>query len=258
MKLSVAIVSSTTCSPARLTFKLMTRAKYCKTASLDSGPALTNALKIWNSECYRPGVSQIGTPPRVYHQRPTCKLFRVPLRLAVELSISARLFLSMSPKYVSEMVGHSCPNTFNLHKGPIKLTLSMLAAVAFSGFHSSNRVIITAMGLIDTRASRPAMTRLQPESDPAKPSLLNRLSWKTRARTTGPRTPSSSSSGSKRLTMSWRNGSTSVGESLLGEEMGVERSGPESEERDRRGPRSSGGPTSRLVRSVNERKRGSK
>ena len=199
MKLSVAIVSSPTCSPARLTFKLIARAKYCKTASLDSALALTKALKIWNREFYRPRISH---SPCAHRQRPTCKLFRVPLRLAVELSTSARLFLSKSPKYDSEIAGHSCPNTFNLHKGPIKLTLSMLAAVAFSGFHSSNRVIIIAMGLIDTRASRPAMTRLQPESDPAKPSLLNRLSWKRRARTTGPRTPSSSLSGSKRLTIS--------------------------------------------------------
>ena len=152
------------------------------------------------------------------------------------------------------MVGHSCPNTFNLHKGPIKLTLSTFAAVAFSGFHSSNRVIMIAMGLIDTRASRPEMTRLQPESDPAKPSRQNKLSWKRRARTTGPSTPSSSLSGSKRFTMSWRNGSTSVGESWLGEDVGVERSGPESEERDRRGPTSSAGPISRLGRSVNKRK----
>jgi hypothetical protein len=56
------------------------------------------------------------------------------------------------------------------------------------------------------------------------------------------------------LTMSWRNGSTSVGESWLGEDMGVERSGPESEERDRRGPRSSADPTSRLERSVSEQR----
>lgn len=152
------------------------------------------------------------------------------------------------------MAGHSCPKTFNRHNGPIKLNLSMFAAVAVSGFHSSNRVIIIAMGLIETRASRPAMTRLQPESDPAKPSLRNKLSWKRRARTTGPRTPSSSLSGSKRLTMSCRNGSTSVGESWLGEDIGVERSGAESEESDRRGPTSSMGPTSRLRYSVNEEK----
>ena len=151
------------------------------------------------------------------------------------------------------MVDHSCPNTFNRHNGPIKLTLSMFAAVALSGFHSSNRVIMIAMGLIDTRASRPAMTRLQPESVPASPSRRNRLSWKRRARTTGPRISSSSLSGSKRLTMSCRNGSTSVGESWLGEDIGVERSGAESEESDRRGPRSSGGPTSRLRRSVSEK-----
>lgn len=36
--------------------------------------------------------------------------------------------------------------------------------------------------------------------------------------------------------------------------MGVERSGAESEESDKRGPRSSVGPTSRLGRSVNEQK----
>lgn len=40
----------------------------------------------------------------------------------------------------------------------------------------------------------------------------------------------------------------------MGEEVGVERSGDESEERDKRGPRSSGGPTSGLGCSVNEQK----
>jgi len=57
MKLSVAIVSSPTCNPARLTFKFITRAKYCKTASLDSELARTKVLKIWNSEFYMSRVS---------------------------------------------------------------------------------------------------------------------------------------------------------------------------------------------------------
>jgi len=52
MKLSVATVPAATCDPARLTFKLITRAKYCKTASLDSGLALTNLSKIRKSEFY--------------------------------------------------------------------------------------------------------------------------------------------------------------------------------------------------------------
>lgn len=55
------MVSSLTCSPARLTFKLVTREKYCKTASLDSGPALTKELNIWNSEFYTRSVSHRGT-----------------------------------------------------------------------------------------------------------------------------------------------------------------------------------------------------
>jgi len=54
--------------------------------------------------------------------------------------------------------------------------------------------------------------------------------------------------------MSWRNGSTSVGESWLGEDVGVESSGPESEESDRRGATSSAGPTSRLRLSVSYQK----
>lgn len=65
MKLSVAIVSSPTCNPARLTFKLMTRAKYCKTASLDSGPARTKVLKIWNRELYMP-MARLNKIQRAY------------------------------------------------------------------------------------------------------------------------------------------------------------------------------------------------
>ena len=57
MKLSVAIVSSPTCNPARLTFRFITRAKYSKTASLDSELALTKALNTWNNEFYTPEVS---------------------------------------------------------------------------------------------------------------------------------------------------------------------------------------------------------
>ena len=168
--------------------------------------------------------------------------------------MSTRVFLSKFPKYVSGMAGHSCPNTFSLHKGPIRLTLSILAAVAFFGFQSSNLVIMAAIGLTDTRASRPAMTCLQRESDPTKPSRRNRHSWKRRARATGPRTPSSLLSDSKCLAMSWSNGATSVEESWLYAHGSEERYGPESEKRDRRGGTSSVCPTSRLRRSIRWRK----
>ena len=53
MKLSDETVSGSTCMPARLLFKAMTVEKYLRTASLDSGLALTSELKIWKSEEWR-------------------------------------------------------------------------------------------------------------------------------------------------------------------------------------------------------------
>lgn len=50
MKLSDETVSGSTCMPARLLFRWMTVEKYFNTASLDSGLARTNELKIWKRE----------------------------------------------------------------------------------------------------------------------------------------------------------------------------------------------------------------
>ena len=68
------------------------------------------------------------------------------------------------------MLTHSLKKTPSLKSGPIKLTVSMFAAVACAGFHSGNFVMSVAIGLIATSASIPPITPLQPASAPPSPS----------------------------------------------------------------------------------------
>lgn len=143
---------------------------------------------------------------------------------------------------MSAIEGHSRPKTLSRHRGPIRLTVSIEAAVAKGGFQSSSRVIMIAMGLIATKASNPPMTLLQPESLPARPSGLASDSWNRSSRTTGPRMSSISLSGSNRRAMSCKNGSMSVGPRDVGEDVGVESKGPDSAESSSRGVTSSIGP----------------
>lgn len=91
------------------------------------------------------------------------------------------------------------------------------------------------------------MTPLQMESPPPRPSGLNNEMWNRRRRTTGPRIPSSSFSGSKRRVRSWRKGSISDGPNVLGfvvEDM----RGAERDERDRSGSTSSDAPRGFLAK----------
>lgn len=141
---------------------------------------------------------------------------------------------------------HSLPKTPRRHNGPSNETYSKLAAVALTGFHSSIRVIITAILLIDTRASRPLTTPRQPASPPPRPSGRIREGWNKSWRTTGPRIPSISLSGSNRRARSWRKESMSEGVRVFGDEVGDARRGAECADSERSGVTSSGGPRGRL------------
>lgn len=141
---------------------------------------------------------------------------------------------------------HSVEKTPSLHNGPSNETRSKTGAVAFWGIHSGILVIMTAMLLIDTKTSSPPTTPRQIASPPPRPSGLKSDSWKSNSRTTGPRIPSISLSGSKRRAMSCRNCSTSEGDRVFGLDKGLERRGAERAERERSGCTSSGGPRGRL------------
>lgn len=141
---------------------------------------------------------------------------------------------------------HSLSNTPKRRSGPNKLTRSNVCGAA-SGFQYGSRVIITAMGLMLTRASMPLMTARQLPSPPARPSGRKSDSWKQSWAMTGPSTPSISLSGSKRFTRSCKKGSTSVGPSKSAEAAVDDSRGPVSAESDRRGETSSGGPSGLLA-----------
>ena len=81
----------------------MTRAKYWRTASRDSADALTNVLKTWNKEDYQKKESQ--EMYRSFHNRQTCKLFSVPLKLANDDSTSSLVRFSGSEKYACPIPG---------------------------------------------------------------------------------------------------------------------------------------------------------
>lgn len=131
--------------------------------------------------------------------------------------------------------------------GPNKLVISMLFACALGGLNSSNLGIILAMLFMLMSASSPPMTPLQLASPPARPSGRNRDSWKQRPRTTGPRTPSISLSGSKRRARSCRKGWTSDGVNTDCVELDTERSGAERLESEMSGATSSAAPSGLLI-----------
>ena len=81
--------------------------------------------------------------------------------------------MMMSTQYVIYLT-HSLLNTPSRHRGPINVTVSNVDAVACGGFHSSSRVNMVAMLLMETSASKPPTTPRQEESLPAKPSGLKR------------------------------------------------------------------------------------
>lgn len=141
---------------------------------------------------------------------------------------------------------HSRVKTPNLHKGPNSDIRSIDAAVASAGIHSSILVIIIAILLIETNASRPAITPRQLVSLPPRPSGRKSDSCQTKCLTTSPRTPSISLSGSNRRAISWRNGSTSVGESVVAGVVEPDRMEVDNAERESKGPTNSAGPRTRL------------
>ncbi len=174
--------------PALRMLRDMTLEKYCNTRSLDWGEARSILSKILKSADLTKD-KHINQRLTLSSEEHTCRLFRVPRKLAYDDSICAAAFISasVSRKNVFAMYGYSevsdkglntvswtltqsRSNTPRRNSGPIKLTNSNVAAVAFPGFHSGSRGIIAAMALLLTKASTPATTLRHPASAPAMPS----------------------------------------------------------------------------------------
>ena len=138
---------------------------------------------------------------------------------------------------------HSRSKTPKRRRGPKRLNLSKVAAVAFDGIHSGNCVIILAIGFIDTKASKPARIPRHVLSAPARLSGRANEGCSSRTdRTTGPSTSASSPGSSNRLARSCRNKVTSPGPSVSGE-VEDDRRGAERAEIEIKGTASSTGPS---------------
>lgn len=158
----------------------------------------------------------MNTRHSLHREYVTCRLFNVPRRLLREDSTSTAGRLSALEKYIFVMYGwrltlalylllvvkgsrtHSREKTFSRRRGPIKLLVSKVTAVASAGFHSSIFVIMIATCLWATRASKPVRTPRHWGSLAARPSSRKRDGWESNWITTGPRTSASPSSVSNR------------------------------------------------------------
>jgi hypothetical protein len=142
---------------------------------------------------------------------------------------------------------HSLEKTFSRRRGPIRLFVSNVAAVASAGIHSSDLVIMVAICFWATRASKPVRTPRHRGSLAARPSSRKRHGWKSNFVTTGPSISASPSSGSKRWTISCKSRGTSKSARLLGDGVEPPNIPVESAESERRTFTNSSGPTSLLV-----------
>lgn len=69
-----------------------------------------------------------------------------------------------------EPLTHSLGKTFNRNSGPRRLMNSKVGGVAEGGFHSGILVIMIAIGLMATSASKPLTIPRQLASTPPRPS----------------------------------------------------------------------------------------
>ncbi len=142
---------------------------------------------------------------------------------------------------------HSLEKTFSRRRGPIKLFVSKVMAVASAGLHSSIFVIMVAICFWATRASKPVRTPRHRGSLAARPSSRKRHGWKSSFVTTGPSISASPPSGSKRWTMSCKSRGTSKSARLLGDGVEPPYIPVDRAESERRTSTSSWGPTSLLM-----------